>query len=255
MIVIDGDVSNRPAPHLFPTSADMTLSQYRKAPEFPYPAAPQDVEDVVQWVIAQKDERTHKLDLQKLSIGGFSAGGGLTLALAARLGKRAGQGKNPICAYVGLYPPTTMQLTGGKMKTPPNPPTEAQLRSKKLNGVVLTKEIVELFNGSYILPAVAQDDPDMSPLLYDAACFPDVTYIACGDGDILYGDGFDLVQKIKKQGRKEQVAEHHSIAGALHAFDKGRFITDERSAEMRRESYDFLFEGIRKGHAHVGKHA
>ncbi len=230
--------------------------QYRKAPEYPFPAASQDVEDVVQWVTAQSDERTKAFDTRKLSLGGFSAGASLTLSLSARMGRRSAekQEKHPICACAALYPPAVFQLNGGKSRPAPVPASREQLRSKVPYGMPLPQTVMDIFQRAYILPAVGSEDPDMSPYFHDAAHFPDVTYVTCGDGDILYSDGFDLVEKIKKEGRPGQVAEHQTIKGAMHAFDKRTFGTNERSEEMRREAYDFLFEAIRKGHANVDKH-
>lgn len=54
---------------------------YRMAPENPFPAALNDVEDAVKYVLSRPEE----YDASHFSIGGFSAGGNLSLAASACL--------------------------------------------------------------------------------------------------------------------------------------------------------------------------
>ncbi|KAJ6157589.1 hypothetical protein N7470_005181 [Penicillium chermesinum] len=63
------------------TKYDVIDVSYRLAPEHPFPAALNDTEDAVKYVLGRPDE----FDLTRLSISGFSAGGNLALAAAATL--------------------------------------------------------------------------------------------------------------------------------------------------------------------------
>lgn len=55
--------------------------EYRLAPEDPFPAATNDAEDVVKWVLS----RSEQFDLKHVSVSGFSAGGNLALGLAGHI--------------------------------------------------------------------------------------------------------------------------------------------------------------------------
>ena len=73
--------------------------QYRLAPEHPFPAAPEDAEDVVNWVLSQPQS----FDSTRVSVSGFSAGGNLALGLSGHV--------FPVATFrhvVAMYPPTDL---------------------------------------------------------------------------------------------------------------------------------------------------
>ncbi|WP_067686374.1 alpha/beta hydrolase [Nocardia jejuensis] len=78
---------------------------YRLAPEFPFPAALHDCQDVLQWMV---DTRPHGLDPQRIGVGGESAGGNLAAALT--IANRDGA-RHPIRHQVIIYPFTDTTLT------------------------------------------------------------------------------------------------------------------------------------------------
>jgi len=57
-------------------------SDYRKAPQNPFPACIQDAEDVCLYVLAHPEV----YDVSKISVGGSSAGACIALAVGAKLG-------------------------------------------------------------------------------------------------------------------------------------------------------------------------
>ncbi|WFD43935.1 hypothetical protein MPSI1_002600 [Malassezia psittaci] len=71
-------------------------TDYRKAPEYPYPFPSRDVEDSILWVLSQPK----RFDKETLTISGFSAGGNLALAAANALNDGI------VKAAVLYYPPT-----------------------------------------------------------------------------------------------------------------------------------------------------
>lgn len=72
---------------------------YRLAPEHPFPAAIEDCYAALVWLASVADE--WNIDLSRLAIGGASAGGGLTAALALLARDRGGPA---ICFQMPLYP-------------------------------------------------------------------------------------------------------------------------------------------------------
>lgn len=72
---------------------------YRLAPEHPYPAALEDCYSTLVWMTNSADELN--IDLSRIAIGGGSAGGGLTAALALLARDRGGPA---ICFQMPLYP-------------------------------------------------------------------------------------------------------------------------------------------------------
>lgn len=78
--------------------------QYRLAPEYPFPAALEDVEDAVNWVI----KKAQDFDLSRFAISGFSAGGNLALATASGMFK-----KDTFNSVLTFYPSTNKFLDAG----------------------------------------------------------------------------------------------------------------------------------------------
>ncbi|KAF7974013.1 hypothetical protein HWV62_13519 [Athelia sp. TMB] len=72
---------------------------YRKAPEHLFPAALQDVEDVLVYIAASPEQ----FDASNIFVSGFSAGGNLALSTAASLGPERIKG------VVGIYAPLDKQ--------------------------------------------------------------------------------------------------------------------------------------------------
>lgn len=72
---------------------------YRLAPEHPYPAGLEDCYSTLLWI--EQSAASYKVDLSRVAIGGASAGGGLTAALALLARDRGGP---KICFQMPLYP-------------------------------------------------------------------------------------------------------------------------------------------------------
>jgi acetyl esterase/lipase len=60
------------------TGAVMLRAEYRAAPRYVYPAAHEDAEDVIAWVLANVREKW-QADAETLTVSEFSAGGNLTM--------------------------------------------------------------------------------------------------------------------------------------------------------------------------------
>ena len=79
----------------------MQDTDYRKAPESPFPAAVHDVEDIVNYVLAHPDE----YDTTKITLSGFSAGGCLALQVGTAMGPKVIKGIAGFYACEPLWAP------------------------------------------------------------------------------------------------------------------------------------------------------
>lgn len=73
--------------------------EYRKAPEFPYPAAIDDCIDAISWIVSNSE--LFNIDLANLGIYGSSAGGGLVLGTVLKM---RDQGNNVFKYMLPIYP-------------------------------------------------------------------------------------------------------------------------------------------------------
>ena len=86
------------------TGAVVVSVTYRFAPRYTFPAAHDDVEDAIAWLV-QNAEREFNADPQLVTVTGFSAGG--NLALGATLGTTDGKGEKLIKGAVTFYNPVS----------------------------------------------------------------------------------------------------------------------------------------------------
>lgn len=73
---------------------------YRLAPEHPYPAAPEDAEDAIRWVLANPQD----FNSSRVAVSGFSAGGNLALVACSAL-----LPKETFKHVIAVYPPTDLE--------------------------------------------------------------------------------------------------------------------------------------------------
>jgi epsilon-lactone hydrolase len=139
---------------------------YRLAPEHPFPAACQDT--LTAWRRLIKDGYAAR----RIAVGGDSAGGGLTLALAGEL-KRAGE-ELPGCLWLAS-PWTDLTMSG------------ATLATKSAVDPLIHKEYLEELAQAYLPDGVDRKDPRVSPLFADLAGLPP-TLVQVGSAETLLDD-------------------------------------------------------------------
>ena len=186
---------------------------YRLAPEHPFPAALEDCEDVLHWMVGSKPAG---LDPERIAVGGESAGGNLTVALA--LSSRDGRG--PAIAHLSVYYPftdTTLSSTDWDTMDMPG---------------------VSRAAGEFMVRVYAPKDADnplVSVLHADLEGLPPSTVITCGH-DPLRTDGVRLAEAMKTAGVPTLHTHYDDMPHGFLMFSRLTRRADESMDEMARET-------------------
>lgn len=173
-------------------AASMGLG-YRLAPEHPYPAAPDDCEAALLWLI----ENAKKVfGTEKIALRGDSAGAHLAAVTACRMRDKHGYtGLSGIVLVSGIY---DLRLS----------PSARFWQERKLiwNGEVLANA-VRWFAGN-----ADKDDPDVSPIFHDLTGMPPALFIV-GTDEALIDDSLFLQARWRLAGAE---ADLHVVPGGPH---------------------------------------
>ncbi|MEV0247333.1 alpha/beta hydrolase [Nocardia sp. NPDC050712] len=165
---------------------------YRLAPEFPFPAALEDCQDVLRWMV---DTRPQDLDPQRIGVGGESAGGNLAAALAIADRDSA---QHRIRHQVIIYPFTDTTLTS------PDWDTSTMAGGDRAAG--------ELMVRSYA--GAQRDNPLVSVLHADHTGLPPAMVITC-EHDPLRTDGIRYAEALLEAGVETR---HRHYDNMPHAY-------------------------------------
>ncbi|PWZ00191.1 alpha/beta-hydrolase [Testicularia cyperi] len=197
-------------------------ADYRKAPEWPFPAAPNDAEDVLAHVLSRPDA----YDPRRVTVGGFSAGGNLALVAASAFGPEK------IAAVTSLYPVTDFLIPADKRRL------KADVKPE--SGLPLPPWMSRLFNQSYFVDTAHKKDSAASVISRDPSSFPP-TLVACGEVDTLYYDSQHLADKLAAAGIKSRFI---SIEQEGHGFDK--LCKTQHSLQRREHVYSAFADWIQQ---------
>lgn len=187
---------------------------YRLAPENPFPAALNDVEDAVNYALGRADE----FDLTHLSISGFSAGGNLAIAASATLFP-----PETFRSLIAFYPALDLS-TDAASKVAPDP-----------SGRVIPVPVARLFNRCYVPPNFDKRDPRISPAFAQLDRVPHRVLMITAEGDSLAAEAEEFAEKLEKQKGWHVVSQR--MAGCNHAWDKRtRAGTPQEQAKQRAYS-------------------
>ena len=175
--------------------------QYRLAPEHPFPAALNDVEDVVNWVRTGPPSIDGEFDPSRLALSGFSAGGNLAMAASSTLFPR-----DAFRCVLGFYPPFDL-----------NTPPSAKMAPDS-TGKPIPPAVAWVFNASYIPAAVDARDPRISPYYNQPERFPDRILLVTAARDTLALEAESLAARIGQLPGREVVCQR--MQGCSHAWDK-----------------------------------
>jgi len=171
---------------------------YRLAPENPFPAGVEDSYCALVWVAAHAGDLG--VDVDRIAVGGASAGGALSAAVAQMARDRGGV---PLALQMLIYPVIDDRMETASMKafsaTPIwNSGSNAQMWNHYLGG---KRDYVS----NYAAPGRATDLSDLPP-----------AYIMTAELDPLRDEGITYAQRLMQAGVP---VELHCFTGACHGFD------------------------------------
>lgn len=165
---------------------------YRLAPEHPFPAAPDDVEAALRWVVAQGGALGG--DASRIAVAGDSAGAQLALVATRRVA-------SPAVRALGMVYPVA--------QTPDKPSASY---AENGEGKFLTMDTMRWFTRSY-LAGQSTEHPDVALLQSDLAALPP-TWIATMGHDPLRDEGHALALRAEAAG---VAVTHRHYPDAIHA--------------------------------------
>ncbi|MBC8130697.1 MAG: alpha/beta hydrolase fold domain-containing protein [Rhizobiaceae bacterium] len=173
---------------------------YRLAPEYPFPAGPDDCEDAALALLeGRMADPDGALPTGLLAIGGESAGAHLAVLTLVRL--RDGHGATPFAAAnlnAGCY---DLAMT----------PSVRRFGPERL---VLNTEDVAAFVERFVPAGIDLRTPEVSPLYADLAGLPPALF-TCGTCDLLIDDTLFMAQRWLAAGNVTELSLHN---GGCHVF-------------------------------------
>jgi acetyl esterase/lipase len=196
---------------------------YRLAPSYPFPKPAEDCVDSILQICDPEGSiaKTFNLDLNRIFLSGFSAGGNLALASWLIL---ASPSKWPSWGYTNM-PPQMPQISGLSLFYPLLDWTVSRPRKRASCArpdQTLPSSMTDLFDASYIyppLPVHKRTDWRLSPGLMSNEMIdhlPPMHLCLC-EYDMLLTEGLTFAERLRLRGRSVEV---RIVAGAKHAWDK-----------------------------------
>ncbi|KAF9880877.1 hypothetical protein CkaCkLH20_01919 [Colletotrichum karsti] len=179
---------------------------YRRAPEHPFPTAPHDVWDAVQWITRHADT-TLDVDLPSgFVIGGISAGGNLAAVTAQ---KTLDHNLSPPLTGVWLSIPWLLE-------PPIVPPPFRDVffsREQAASAPGLDRKAMDLFNEAYAPELTSADFSPFNSATAHAGMPP--TFVQVCGADPLRDDGLIYARALRERGVDARVVAY---AGVPHLF-------------------------------------
>lgn len=202
--------------------ARVFVLDYRRAPEYRFPAALQDALLAYRWLVNSGS------DPRSIAVGGDSAGGGLTLALLVSLRDR---GEPLPSSALCISPWVDLEMTG------------ASIASKAEVDPLLSREGLQQFADWYLGGQSARQ-PLVSPLHADLQGLPPLL-IQVGTSEILLDDAVRLAERARAAGVRVTLHQYEDMPHVWHVF--ASFLPEGR--EAAREIGDFVLQHSRRAAA------
>jgi acetyl esterase len=198
-------------------------TQYRLAPEHPYPAAWDDAEDAFGWAVANADRLGG--DKSRICVGGDSAGGNLSIVVTTRT-QRAGR-PSPACQL----------LYYAAVDNRPVPEMRVDYASARLfwSGFGLDVPFTE-YVLRRVFPGQKLSQPEISPLYADNIASMPPTLVASAGFDPLRDSGRAYAEALKKAGVATRYLEYSALP---HGFLQHTAITKEADRAVSESAREF----------------
>jgi acetyl esterase len=175
---------------------------YRRAPEHRFPAAVDDAWAAYQWVAGHVAD--YGGDIERLAVGGDSAGGNL----AAVVAQRAAAGDVPLAAQLLVYP--AVDLLGDYPSRAENPPGLMSLADMRW----AAEHYLGMSEDDPRAAEVARD-PRISPLQAHSLAGLAPAVVVTAEYDPLRDEGNAYARALEKAGVR---VEHREFPGLVHGF-------------------------------------
>jgi acetyl esterase len=198
-------------------------TQYRLAPEHPYPSAWEDAEDAFGWAVANADRLG--ADNSRICVGGDSAGGNLSIAVTTRT-QRAGK-PSPACQL----------LYYAAVDNRPVPEMRKDYVSAQLfwSGFGLDVPFTE-YVLRRVFPGQQLSQPEISPLLADNIASMPPTLVAAAGFDPLRDSDRAYAEALKQAGVPMRYLEYSALP---HGFLQHTAITTEADRAVSESAREF----------------
>ncbi|WP_261301634.1 alpha/beta hydrolase [Paenibacillus andongensis] len=189
---------------------------YRLAPEHPFPAAIDDCYAALNWMTRAADELN--IDLSRIAVGGGSAGGGLTAALALMARDKGGPS---ICFQMPLYP-----MIDDRNITPSSHEITDPAVWNRANNLAAWKMYL---GGEY---ADGDISPYAAPIRAESLAGLPPTYTCVGQLDPFRDETIEYVARLAQAGVD---VEFQLYPGCYHAFE--HVVPDAEISQRARNGY------------------
>ncbi|KAJ5610705.1 hypothetical protein N7510_007424 [Penicillium lagena] len=190
---------------------------YRLAPEHPFPAPLNDLEDTVKYVLGRPNE----YKASQISVSGFSSGGTLALSAASTIFPRG-----TFQSLIAFYPATNLFQDPSLRKAP--------VPGGKERSPFWTR----VFRESYIREMDPRD-PRISPAFADTSNFPSNMLFVTAESDASALESEELAERAKSEGHADgRDVVIRRMKGCGHGFDKK--ITGDIFVQARDEAYELV---------------
>lgn len=168
---------------------------YRLAPEWPFPAAVEDAIFSLEWAVEYSGQLG--IDVDRIALGGDSAGGNLAIVLALEARARRAMPRFMLL----IYPSTEIV-------------SDRPSRTRYANGYFLDRETLEWFFRRY-LPCGLDGDWRASPMRAASLAGLPPTLLVTAEFDPLTDDCLAFVKRARSDGCD---VEHLAVDGVVHGF-------------------------------------
>jgi acetyl esterase len=206
-------------------------TEYRLAPEHPYPASWDDAEDAFDWAVAHVDELNG--DKSRICVGGDSAGGNMSVVVTARAQK------------AGKPSPACQLLYYAAVDNRPVPEMRKDYTSARLfwSGFGLDVPFTE-YVLRRVFPGQNLSQPEISPLYADNFAKMPPTLVASAGFDPLRDSDRAYAEALKKAGVPTVYLEYSALP---HGFMQHTAVTQEadRAASETAREFGKLVRAVR----------